>query len=251
MIRLHHLTLGLVAGAAVALVGCTDTATSPSLSPSSTASRAVGTTGNGAPSGAHYNLNILGMSKDKSADFSGGQGHRIFVDLGRTGESVVTNIKLTQGDFAVIDANGTDGTATFQLPNPVDDANADGVDDDGKLGYSVYVRALGKPTGKASMTTCYTDLSGTWCNAGELVVSLNRTAGNKFVDVSKQLLQVCVEDLTTDAAGDYVLEPIFSDEQTDYFWEYTNEGLRLAQMRFYPLASTEIGGACGDAPTPR
>ena len=63
--------------------------------------------------------------------------------------------------------------------------------------------------------SCHTDLSGTWCNAGELV--------------------------------DLELAPIFSDENTDYVWEYTNEGLRLARMRFCPLPSAEIGDCTRDA----
>ena len=37
--------------------------------------------GNGAPSGAHYNLNIIGVPKDKTADMTDGSGHRIFVKL--------------------------------------------------------------------------------------------------------------------------------------------------------------------------
>ncbi|MES3034642.1 MAG: hypothetical protein V4813_11660 [Gemmatimonadota bacterium] len=245
MLRFRTLTTGLACCAAATLTACADGATAPDAA---APSLAVASTGNGAPSGAHYNLNVIGVSKGKSAEFDGGNGHRLFVGLGRTGASVVTNIKLAEGPFAVLDANGTDGEATFQLPNPVDDANGDGVDDDGKLGYSVYVRALGNPKGSASMTSCYTDTTGTWCNAGDLVVSLNRVSGNKFVDVSKQLLQVCV-----DADGDltYDLEPIFADAEKDYFWEYTNSGLRLAQMRFYPVASTDIGGTCGTAPTTR
>jgi hypothetical protein len=225
------------------LAACSSDVTSPA-SHVEGPSLAVSQTGNGAPSGAHYTLNIIGMAKGKTADMSNSQGHRIFVGLGRSGDAVVTNIKLTEGAFAVIDANGTDdGTATFQLPNPVDDANGDGVDDDGRLGYSVYVRALGAPTGRASLTSCYTDLAGTWCNAGELVVPINRVSAGKFIDVSKQLLQVCVDVDETDVV-DLELEPIFSDENTDYFWEYTNEGLRLAQLRFYPLPSAEIGGDC-------
>jgi hypothetical protein len=235
------LTCGLTA---ITLAACSTETTSPTTAASSDSpSLGVSSTGNGAPSGAHYNLNLIGMSKGKTADMSNSQGHRIFVGLGKSGSAAVTNIELTEGAYAVIDADGTDGTAKFQLPNPVDDLNGDGVDDDGKLGYSVFVRALGKPTGRASMTSCFTDGTGTWCNAGELVVSLNRTTAGKFVDVSKQLLQVCVDVDETDAVN-LQLEPIFSDDEASYFWEYTNEGLRLAQMRFYPIASAQIGGDC-------
>src|ERR1051326_8757367 len=92
-------------------------------------------TGNGSPSGAHYNLNIIGVPKGKTADMTGDNGHRIFVSL--TGK---TNILLSQGDFQVLDANGTDGSASFQLPNP-------DPDNDGVTVYSVFARALGKPGG--------------------------------------------------------------------------------------------------------
>jgi hypothetical protein len=37
--------------------------------------------GNGTPSGPHYNLNILGVPRDKTADMTGNNGHRIFVKL--------------------------------------------------------------------------------------------------------------------------------------------------------------------------
>ena len=99
--------------------------------------------GNDAPTGKHYNLNIIGMSKEKTADMTGNNGHRMFVKLWGN-----TKIMLIEGDdFAVLDANGTDGRAEFQLPNP--DPDGDGVSS-----YSIWLRALGKPGGKAVITTC-------------------------------------------------------------------------------------------------
>src|SRR5215213_5641767 len=74
-------------GTAFILVGCTDDPTSPAHSATQTPSALTATTGNGAPSGAHYTLNIIGVPKDESPDFSGGNGHRIFVDLGKSGEA--------------------------------------------------------------------------------------------------------------------------------------------------------------------
>jgi len=51
-----------------------------------------------------------------------GSGDVIFVDLGtKTGKPVTTNIMLSQsayGTFAVLDKNGTDGQAAFQLRAP-------------------------------------------------------------------------------------------------------------------------------------
>src|SRR5690349_7013978 len=81
--------------------------------------------GNGAPSGGHFNLNLIGVARDKSASLDNNDGRRIFVPLFGS-----TKILLREGDFAVIDANGTDGSASFQLPAPAPDG-------DGITEYSV------------------------------------------------------------------------------------------------------------------
>jgi hypothetical protein len=234
--------------ALTALAGCNDEATSPAISPSPTASPAfaTATTGNGAPSGAHYNLNIIGVPKDKSPNFTGGDGRRIFVDLGKTGAAANTRINLIEGDFAVIDANGTDGTAAFSLPNPDPDG-------DGTTSYSVYVRALGKPGGKATMQSCYEDLDGTWCAAdflgGVEPITLEHTKGGapKFTNESKNLLYVdyCtswsagldgIPGTDDDVCDNVVQSPLFG-EDVSYFWSYDNEGLKLAQLRFYEVST--------------
>ncbi len=41
-------------------------------------------TGNGAPSGAHYELGIIGVSNPKTQPLTGGNRHTIFVGLGST-----------------------------------------------------------------------------------------------------------------------------------------------------------------------
>jgi len=236
--------LGLAVAASTALVACQDQATSP-MAPAATSALAVPQTGNGAPSGSHFTLNIIGVPKDKSANFTGGEGRRIFVDLGKTGAAANTRINLGPGEFAVIDANGTDGVAAFQLPNPDPDG-------DGTTAYSVYVRALGKPGGKATLQSCYEDTAGTWCAVdfvgGVEPVTVERTKGGvgKFENVSKDLLFVdfCTE---WDAGPDTILGteddvctevdqiPLFGDPALSYFWSYSNEGLKLAQLRFYEV----------------
>jgi hypothetical protein len=237
------------AAIAAALIACSDDEMTAPVSPGGSPSFSVSETGNGAPSGAHYTLNIIGVPKDKSANLTGGNGHRIFVDLGKTGQVANTRINLSQGDFGVTDANGTDGVAGFRLPNPDPDG-------DGTTSYSVYVRALGRPGGKAIMASCYEDATGTWCAAdfagGVLPVTIERKSGGveKFVNVSKDLL--FVDFCTTWAAGlDGVLGtaddvctsvdqiPLFSNNTLSYFWSYDNEGLKLAQLRFYEVP-TEI-----------
>lgn len=198
---------------------------------------------NGAPSGPHYTLNIIGVDKDKTAAMDGNNGHRIFVKLWG-GDS---KILLQEGDFAVLDANGTDNDgAAFQLPNP--DPNCDGVTD-----YSVYVRALGKPGGSADMQTCYTDDTGSWCavdyEGGVSQITIGPRKGkSQFRNESKNLLYVdyCTEWVDADASGDFTADecvdwtiiPLFGEDLSEYYWDYDNYGLRLAQLRFY-YAPTE------------
>src|SRR4029078_1016573 len=98
--------------AALTLAGCDSSATAPSATPVLPSESSL-SSGNGAPSRAHYNLNIIGVPKDKSADFNGGNGGRIFVDLVGS-----TKINLTEGSYQVLDANGTDGNPCLQTPTP-------------------------------------------------------------------------------------------------------------------------------------
>ena len=216
-------------------VSCSD---DEAISPTDDASNLKGSEtfakGNDAPSGAHYNLNIIGMDKEQTADMTGDNGHRIFVPLWGNAK-----IMLIEGDdFMVLDANGTDGTASFQLPNPDPDG-------DGTTSYSIWMRALGTPGGKAVITTCAdADLTGEYyevCSSESLDVT--RTKGpSKFTNVSRTLLTILVDETFTfyDGNGDLVevkagrytiFDPIFED----YFWKYDNEGLRLLQLRFYPV----------------
>src|SRR5207253_7428801 len=105
----------------------------------------------------------------------------------------------------------------------------------GYLAYSVYARAVAGAS--ASLSACFTDTTTneSFCNTGTLVVSLNKVTPPKFSNVSRTLLQVCVN------GG---LQPLFSDDNLDYYWQYDNQGLRLAQLRFYQIETTLSGGAC-------
>ena len=177
-----------------------------------------GGNGNGYPSGAHYNLNLIGTG-DKDADMKGNKGHRIFVPLYGNAK-----IYLQEGDFRVIDANGTDSDgAKFQLPAA--DADCDGYSD-----YSVYVRELGAPGGSAVMTTCLEDEFGeVYCSSES--VELERKKGKSTArNVSKELLTVLIYDEDRDR---WIRTPLFGDDSYGYLWDYNNNGLRLAQLRFY------------------
>lgn len=187
-------------------------------------------TGNGAPSGQHYNLNLIGFANGQTTKTTTGTGGNvIFVPL-----SGHCEIDLAMGSFAVLDNNCTDGTsAQFQLPNP-------DVTNSGTTTYSVFVRALGKPGNTADMKTCAYDPGTGETVCSVTTVSLKSTGKQSFANVSKQLLYVYA-DIDNDGTLERV--PLFGSDLQDYFWSYDNQGLRLAQLRFYPGVCTEVPSA--------
>ena len=188
--------------------------------------------GNGAPNGPHYDLNIIGVQNPKTADMTGTDGHSLFVPL--QGQC---KINLQEGTFSVLDRNCTDGSAVFQLPNP-DPTNS------GQTVYSVYARALGKPGGSSSTQTCFVDTttSTTYCSIYQAVV-VRSSGKSSFSNVSQQLLYVYYCDTTTSKV---VRVPLFSSPLYQYYWSYTNNGLKLAQLRFYQLSTNvaPAGASC-------
>ncbi len=198
---------------------------------------ALAQTGNGAPNGTHYNLNIIGKDQCTTDPMTNSNGHVIFVLL--NGGDVATNLngKLAStiskvnkiylqqapdaNTFAVLDGNACDGNgALFELPNPTN-------------GYSIWARALATPGGNATMTTCATDPLTGDIVCSTLNVLLTRTKGQStFANVTTQLTTITFIDPAT---GKTVTVSIFDPALQDYFWNYQNNGLRLAQLRFYPL----------------
>lgn len=222
---------GLLAIPAVFAVGCSeeqDVTPTATLGASTTT---MATTGNNGPSGAHYNLNIIGVPKGKDAAMDGNNGHRIFVSMEGNTKINLANADLTDGTFKVLDANGTDGDgAAFQLPSP--DPNNDGITE-----YSVWARSLGKPGGSSTMTTCAYDpiAMEDVCSSGS-VLSLREKGGSKFTNVSRDLLYIYA-DIDGDGIEDRV--PLFDDRLEDYYWSYDNNGLKVLQLRFY-MMSTDV-----------
>jgi hypothetical protein len=191
-------------------------------------------TGNGAPSGAHYDLNIHGVAQGGSAS-TGSSGHDIFVPL-----QGHCSISLSPGSYQVLDPNCLDGNAAFQLPNPVASTTTTTV----TTTYSVWVRALAKPGGSASTTTCATDLTTNTlvCSLGQFVTVETRSSGKSvFSNVTGNLLFVsqCI-------SGKLTRTPIFDSTLQNSFWSYDNNGLKLEQLRFYQLPTTVAasGTAC-------
>ncbi len=192
---------------------------------------AVAQTGNGAPSGAHYSLNIVGVPRAKNPNPDWASGHVIFVSLGSKDVSVSTKILLSQnadGSFDVLDKNGTDGEASFSLPAPG--------------GYTVWARALGKPGGQAKITTCAMDIVIT--DPAEICSTQNevfvRDKGkSSFRNVTDALTTIVLDpianaDAVTACGGTTV--SLFDPCLQGFFWAYDNNGLKLLQVRFYQNA---------------
>jgi hypothetical protein len=191
----------------------------------------AGPKGNGAPSGPHFNLNLIGIKAGHEKDMTDcDSGNRIFVKLGAKNNAARTDIYLTSCedyfevdecmDFGVLDCDGTDdGKAAFMLPDP------DPGDDSGCTRYSVYIRALGSPKGTptAKMTACGEwcdgeidengDCDGTWIRVCSLEsVDLQRTKGKQiFQNVTKELLTICTCAAWNDIDGDGIWEPCGAD----------------------------------------
>jgi hypothetical protein len=217
------------------------------------AAPAAAQTGNGAPNGNHYNLNILGKDNCAGDDLTGSNRHTIqvllnFDDGDNTGQVFSAldrrnKILLTEGDFQVLDGNACDGDgARFQLPaNPFTCESDTSCEDPEFQAYTVWSRALAKPGGSATMTTCTTDVGAdgvlgtvddTVLCSTEHVLLVRSTGKSRFENVTKQLTTVYVD---IDGDGDQDRLGIFDDDLRSYFWDYDNRGLRLTQLRFYPI----------------
>lgn len=224
MTGLRSLSL-LLAGAALAFGACDEQPTQPTQIDLTAEAK-----GNGFPDGPHdYNLHIIGVPKDKTADLDGNNGRRIFVQLHSDAGDEVTNpggknnhrakgggddqnqIFLCNstndegdsrdsrcadygnpGGWGVIDANATDGDgALLAVPDPcAGDDSTDGC----TPRYAVFARALAG--GSARLTTCaeedqaYDGTQDTWC--GSNGITLYPTRGRKAQDVSGSLLSMAI-----------------------------------------------------------
>jgi hypothetical protein len=187
-------------------------------------------TGNRAPSGPHYNLNIIGVSNSRNPNQDGG-GNVIFVGLGDDGITVTTKIFLNQSAdtaFAVLDKNGTDGQASFELPAPGS--------------YTVWARALATPGGRSSMATCATEVDSTGtatlvCST-ENEIFVRGTGKSSFRNVTSALttIQLAAGSAAAVACGSTSVG-LFDPCLEGYLWNYNNNGLKLLQLRFYPNPS--------------
>ena len=166
---------------------------------------ATGNTGNGAPSGAHYNLNIIGVPNPKNVNFDGGQGARIFVS--RTGS---TQFFVHGGtSYEVLDRNGTDGKVGWSVAEPgivfPYDAAASPT-----WRVAIWLRLVGPKGSAVQWSSFYTDDAGaTWV----LYNTFTLDKSSKFSLRTGELLRDGYQDML------WQLDPI--------------TGFRNCQMRIY------------------
>jgi hypothetical protein len=222
-----------------------------------------GLTGNNAPSGSHYNLNLLGKDHCPGDDLKDSNRHNIVVLLnysdpdannklgdtlcaeGNESPDCLINLdkrnKIFLGpgeDFQVTDGNACDGDGA-ELILPYDVATA----------WEIYIRELGTPGGSGDIRTCGIDvgpdgIEGT--DDDEIVCSTNnvelrRTKGKSLFRNETDALTTIVycipiyDEFGVEIGCDEDTALLFDEDFYRYFWDYDNNGLRLIQLRFYPV----------------
>lgn len=228
---------------------------------------AMAQNGNPCPGSKEYQFNIIGVAKGKKPDMKGNSGHRIFVWLNKksrifmTGDTDPGTAGLQCGDsFQITDANATDDGDEATLVVPCDPLTADNLTPD--VCFDVFATPLGKPGGHADVeVVCEFDDTCLGCNiddvdgdcaTGTMDFTLVRNSGKPVQqDITKYLrASGCIdlggEEGVCDTGDlDFKNEWIFNIEQLlTYYWDYDNDGLRIAQIRFCDVEGVE-GSDCG------
>ena len=202
-------------------------------------------TGHAAPSGPHWNINIIGHPKGGiGGDDS--SGHSIMIplknvppgvqltcpdengvviidDQGETGNTEPTGARIyfVAGDhFEIIDRDATDGNGA-KIMVPVEGE---------VIQFDVYMRVLGKPNTCMNINAYAYDLEqNLWYQAGTVYVS-RKTGKSTFVRAN-ELFTVCIWDSVQQKCVDY--RSVFNNLFESYFWSILNDGTRLVQLRLY------------------
>jgi len=207
-------------------------------------------TGNQAPSGPHFNINIIGHPKGGiGGDDS--SGHSIMIplrnvpgtdklecmegvvvddDKGQTTtvEPTGARIYFERSDhFEIIDRDATDSNGA-RIKVPVGDP--DPLTGDMPAQFDVYIRVLGKPNQCMHINAYAYDVADqtTWYQAGTVYVS-RKPGKSTFVRVN-ELFTICIVDATGQCGG---YRSAFNTVFDGYFWSIFNDGTRLVQVRLY------------------
>jgi len=196
--------------------------------------------GESGDNGTHFNLNIIGVPKGKTADMTNSDRHTIFVPLDKSGNAAPVKIYVGRNvanptQFDVTDGNAFDGSATLLVPFV----------DYGTLSYNVYAASLGKPGYTASVNATVTFQPGTYGNLLMGSFTLNRAKGNPTVkDISDIFratgwIDVCGTIGVQDPCDISFTNVWVFNVPTllSYFWDYDANGMKHMQIRFYETTS--------------
>jgi hypothetical protein len=223
------------------------------------AGTALGQNNNPCPGEKAYQVNIIGVPRDKNPDMTNSSGHRIFVPLNGVTKIFMTGDTSTEdglqcgNTFQVTDANATDGSG--KLVVPCENVNAESTDPG--VCFDVWATPLGTPGGRAEVDVVCTfddtvigDLVEGSCEdvpLGQFDFDLVRNNGQP---VQKDITRFMRASGCFDTDGSGTCDQgektfnniwIFNLEALqEYFWEYDNQGLRVAMIRF--CEGTDCGG---------
>ncbi len=173
-------------------------------------------------SGPHYTLNILGKKNIGEGTFDNPDRHTIFVPL--NGD---TNITMRQGsEFGVLDGNGLDGSAVFQIPSGE------------AKNFKVYVVSLGKPGNGVNVSYpdnwIYDNSTGAWY----VEIATVHISGHSKTPVWTDATEWFYLQYSW-ATGGIIWEgymwnvPSDLFNETGYWWDMVGCDQHL-QVRFYP-----------------
>ena len=219
---------------------------------------------NGAKVGRNgFILNVIAFTNCPAGDFLDSSRRMIAVKADYTGVATnkldkVNKIFLQPGDFLVEDGNACDSTgAKFHLPITSDNClDCSPTEEPVFTEYTVKARLVGKPNSRVTVTSCTEYLMAdpldptltiptSLCSVGEgNVWASTRSVGggdgktqNRWENVSKQLLTVCVDtSLIADGVCDERI-PLFDARGAEYWWDWATGGRPHVQLVFLPVAS--------------
>ena len=199
-------------------------------------------------SGPHFNLNMHGVPEgvDKfTIDTNGDGRHSIFVPLS-PGEGFSIRYAFSYDlNWTVLDCDATvDGTVSIILSAYMYlDTNSDGVEDT-KMRvsyYMCYLAGLGKPADDSyvmiSPTAAYNE---SWTafqlNQNQLTVTGHRKGPPVWYNGTDLFFADVTFNSTDLGLIDYTDQWIFDIPGLEgYWWQMTNNGVKLMQVRFYPV----------------